>query len=127
MTTVLRPALAASRAAEAPAMPHPMTRTSARMSRSLMAPSTHEVQADVDRLGRVGQGPDGDEIDAGLGDGSGAGAGRGAGRAGAGGVVLEEDHLGQAGAVVRPAGRAHGVFFEEAQPGGRLARVEDTR
>src|SRR5512137_86245 len=69
MTTTSCPVSAASRAAVAPAMPQPMTRMSARMSRSLMAASTDEIHADVDGPGRVGQGSDGDVVDAGLGDG----------------------------------------------------------
>src|SRR5512137_2879901 len=69
MTTTRSPASAAPRAAVAPAMPHPTTRTSVRMSRSLMVASADEVHADVDGLGRMGQGAHRDVVDARLGHG----------------------------------------------------------
>jgi hypothetical protein len=40
-------------------------------------------------------------------------------------IVLDQDHVGEAQAMVRPAAGFNGVFLEEAQAGGRLARVED--
>src|SRR5665647_298195 len=69
MMTTSSPSSAASSAADAPAMPQPMIRMSVRMSRVLMGTSTDEIHADVDGLGRMGQGAGGDEIDARLGDG----------------------------------------------------------
>ena len=42
-------------------------------------------------------------------------------------VVLDEDRVVKADAVVRTAPHAHGVLFDEPPTGSRLARVEDVR
>ena len=42
-------------------------------------------------------------------------------------VVLDENAVVEAEAMVRPAARAHGVFLDRAQAGKRLADVDDAR
>ena len=76
--------------------------------------------ADLEEAGRLDLDP---EPGAGLGTGAAHGLGDVADEVEV--VVLDQDHVGQADAVVRAAPELHGVLLEEAQAGRRLARVED--